>query len=220
VKLTVTSPASLRVSFGPICRTISVAIDPDSPGDGVTFDHPWLDRLTVGHPAWPLVVYGPGGILLAALAIQGLGLGTTVASYLGGLILWTLVEYAVHRVSFHHTPATPGQVAYGYLIHGVHHAYPDDSRRWVMPVVVTVPISTAIGVAFWLTFGRVWPAVLGGLLHGYLAYDLIHYAVHSGRSATRIGRYLRQYHLAHHYATPDRRFGVSSPLWDLVFRTR
>jgi len=38
VKLTVTSPASLRVSFGPICRTISVAIDPDSPGDGVTFD--------------------------------------------------------------------------------------------------------------------------------------------------------------------------------------
>ncbi len=37
---------------------------------------------------------------------------------------------------------------------------------------------------------------------------------------TGLGRFLRQYHLAHHYAVPDRHFGVSSPLWDLVFRTR
>jgi sterol desaturase/sphingolipid hydroxylase (fatty acid hydroxylase superfamily) len=36
----------------------------------------------------------------------------------------------------------------------------------------------------------------------------------------RIGRFLRQHHMAHHYTKPDRNFGVSSPLWDLVFRTR
>ena len=38
------------------------------------------------------------------------------------------------------------------------------------------------------------------------------------RVPTRVGRYLRQYHLVHHYKTPDRHFGVSSPLWDFVFR--
>ena len=50
--------------------------------------------------------------------------------------------------------------------------------------------------------------------------SLLHYAIHRGRMPTRLGRYLRQYHLAHHYASPERHFGVSSPLWDVVFRTR
>jgi sterol desaturase/sphingolipid hydroxylase (fatty acid hydroxylase superfamily) len=32
-------------------------------------------------------------------------------------------------------------------------------------------------------------------------------------------RYLRRYHLLHHYKTPDLRFGVTSPLFDLLFGT-
>ena len=39
-------------------------------------------------------------------------------------------------------------------------------------------------------------------------------------TGTRFGKFLRQYHLTHHYASPDRHFGVSSPLWDVVFRTK
>jgi sterol desaturase/sphingolipid hydroxylase (fatty acid hydroxylase superfamily) len=48
----------------------------------------------------------------------------------------------------------------------------------------------------------------------------VHYYVHRGSVPGRIGRFLRKYHMTHHYAKPDRHFGVSSPLWDLVFRTR
>ena len=62
--------------------------------------------------------------------------------------------------------------------------------------------------------------VFGGFIHGYLTYDLLHYFIHRGRMPTRLGRFLRQYHLVHHYTTPDRHYGVSSPLWDVVFRTR
>jgi sterol desaturase/sphingolipid hydroxylase (fatty acid hydroxylase superfamily) len=32
-------------------------------------------------------------------------------------------------------------------------------------------------------------------------------------------RWLRRHHLQHHYAAPDQNFGVSSPLWDIIFRT-
>jgi sterol desaturase/sphingolipid hydroxylase (fatty acid hydroxylase superfamily) len=56
-------------------------------------------------------------------------------------------------------------------------------------------------------------------MHGYLAYDMLHYAIHRGVMKSRIGAYLRKHHLQHHYAVPERNFGVSSPLWDFVFRT-
>jgi sterol desaturase/sphingolipid hydroxylase (fatty acid hydroxylase superfamily) len=108
------------------------------------------------------------------------------------------------------------QLAFGYLMHGVHHAYPDDSRRWVMPLSVTLPIL----VGLYIFVGRFVPAAFGGFMHGYLTYDLIHYFIHRGPVPTRVGRFLRQYHMTHHYAMPERHFGVSSPLWDVVFRTR
>ena len=67
-----------------------------------------------------------------------------VVAYLAGLLVWTLFEYVMHRFSFHRAPATRLEVALAYLMHGVHHAYPDDSRRWMMPLIVTLPISAAI----------------------------------------------------------------------------
>lgn len=190
-------------------------------GQAPMFDQPLLERLSGAHPSFPLVVYLPVGVWLAWRAAErGLGSEAIVAAYVAGLFAWSLVEYLVHRVSFHHVPTTVPQVAYGYLVHGVHHAYPDDSRRWVLPIVITLPIAALLYCAFTLVLGRFAQPVFAGFIHGYLIYDLLHYAIHSGRMPTRFGRYLRQYHLAHHYASPDRHFGVSSPLWDVVFRTR
>jgi sterol desaturase/sphingolipid hydroxylase (fatty acid hydroxylase superfamily) len=90
----------------------------------------------------------------------------------------------------------------------------------VIPIIVSFPILTVLFLLFRLAFGQIGVPMFGGFVHGYLTYDLLHYFIHRGRMPTRLGRYLRQYHLAHHYASPDRHFGVSSPLWDVVFRTR
>lgn len=190
-------------------------------GEAPMFDNRLLERLSCAHPALPLAVYFPAGVWLVWHSARiGLPAGTLATSYLGGLLAWTLLEYVAHRVSFHHVPTTPGQVAYGYLVHGVHHAYPEDSRRWVLPIAISLPIAALIFWLFTLTLGRLAFASYGGFIHGYLTYDLLHYAIHRGRMPTRLGRFLRQYHLSHHYASPDRHFGVSSPLWDLVFRTK
>jgi sterol desaturase/sphingolipid hydroxylase (fatty acid hydroxylase superfamily) len=185
------------------------------------FDQDFLESLSCANPIWLALLYGIGS---AWLLWQGLGVGIgatgLAGAYLGGLLAWSLLEYVAHRGSFHHAPTTRWQVAYVYLVHGVHHAYPDDSRRWVMPLVVTVPVALLFFFLFRVTLGAwAWPA-FAGFLHGYLVYDLLHYFIHRGRLPTRLGRYLRQYHLAHHYASPDRHYGVSSPLWDIVFRTR
>ncbi len=63
------------------------------------------------------------------------------------------------------------------------------------------------------------PALFAGFVAGYLVYDTTHYAVHHYRARTRFGRYLKKHHFRHHYLNPGKDFGVSSPIWDLVFGT-
>jgi sterol desaturase/sphingolipid hydroxylase (fatty acid hydroxylase superfamily) len=54
---------------------------------------------------------------------------------------------------------------------------------------------------------------------GYLIYDITHYATHHFPMRGKVLKFLKRYHMQHHYKTPDQRFGVSSPLWDWVFGT-
>src|SRR4051812_41350990 len=108
-------------------------------GSAPMFDSPVLERLSVVHPAFPTLVYLPAGLLLFWRSAAGpLGPWITLLLYAAGLLAWSLLEYGAHRGSFHHEPQNEGQLAFGYLVHGVHHAYPDDSRRWMMPLAVTI----------------------------------------------------------------------------------
>jgi 4-hydroxysphinganine ceramide fatty acyl 2-hydroxylase len=55
-----------------------------------------------------------------------------------GVLSWTFFEYAFHRFFFHAEdhwlPASvPSIFAFHFLIHGVHHAYPQDRMRLVFP---------------------------------------------------------------------------------------
>ena len=48
---------------------------------------------------------------------------------------------------------------------------------------------------------------------------MIHYHVHHHRPRTRVGRWLRELHMRHHFQDDERGFGVSAPYWDRVFGT-
>jgi sterol desaturase/sphingolipid hydroxylase (fatty acid hydroxylase superfamily) len=207
----------------PLLGRITVAVHDWTrpvPGESRLFRQDLLERFTIVHPGWPIAIYGSGGAGLVWYAARD-GMHATAAAfaYLAGLLIWTLFEYVMHRFSFHHAPSTRLEVALAYLMHGVHHAYPDDSRRWMMPLVVTLPISAAIVLVARAAGGISALPLVAGFLHGYLLYDTVHHTIHRGANRSRIVRWLRKHHMQHHYATPDKRFGVSSPLWDLVFRT-
>src|SRR5204863_1678745 len=136
------------------------------PGCAPMFDYPpLLERLSIVHPAVPTALYLPAGLWLVSRGTAGLGAGALAACYIAGLFAWSLLEYGAHRGSFHHEPTTRWQVAYAYLVHGVHHAYPDDSRRWMMPLVVTIPVALMLYALFALTLGRYAAPVFGGFLH-------------------------------------------------------
>ncbi|KAL4856596.1 Dihydroceramide fatty acyl 2-hydroxylase FAH2 [Chlorella vulgaris] len=56
--------------------------------------------------------------------------------------------------------------------------------------------------------------VFAGVLVGYVAYDCMHYLMHSGRLRGR----LRTRHIHHHF-DDNVAYGISSPLLDVLLRT-
>jgi sterol desaturase/sphingolipid hydroxylase (fatty acid hydroxylase superfamily) len=142
-----------------------------------------------------------------------------------GLVLWTLSEYLLHRFVFHFKPRAPWQERIVFLFHGIHHYQPNCKTRLVMPPVVSIPLSFVFYGAVYLVAGvalgaYTWVApIFSGLIFGYLAYDLTHYATHHLPLKGRYLKYLKKHHMLHHFKTPDARYGVSSPIWDFVFGT-
>jgi len=190
------------------------------PGGPRMFDQSFLEWFSHVHPAVLPAVYVPASIWTFWLGLQaGVSIPASAALFVAGLALWTFLEYVIHRYSFHFAPRGRVGIILAYLIHGVHHAYPEDHRRWATPPAVSLPIALTLYFLFRLALGRFVNPLASGVAIGYLAYDLTHYFIHRGRVTSRVGRFLRSQHMQHHYATPERRFGVTSPFWDYVFRT-
>ena len=186
------------------------------------FESDWLERLSRVHPLTPLSLWAPVVVWLLwrSLVSGRLEAGTVAWLAMAGILAWTLTEYLVHRFLFHLRPRSRAARRLVFIIHGVHHETPDDPARLLMPPAPALIACAILYVLFRAVLGSAWvEPFFAFFLIGYLAYDYIHLAVHRGRPRTRIGRFLRRWHMLHHFATPEARWGVSSPAWDHVFRT-
>jgi 4-hydroxysphinganine ceramide fatty acyl 2-hydroxylase len=183
------------------------------------FKNPVLEYFSHIHPVTPIVVYTPLILVTAYLGYMEIGIIALVISFLGGLLLWTLMEYLIHRFAFHYEPKTENGKRLHFLVHGVHHDYPRDATRLVMPLLVSVPLAIVFYLLFQAVFGVYHLTAFSGFVFGYVAYDSIHYATHHWQMEGRIGKFLKQYHLKHHYNDNHTAYGVSNPLWDYIFRT-
>jgi sterol desaturase/sphingolipid hydroxylase (fatty acid hydroxylase superfamily) len=88
-----------------------------------------------------------------------------------------------------------------------------------MPPVISIPLAIIFYLVFAFLFGNAAPAIWAGLVAGYVCYDSIHYAIHHFPMKSGILNRLKQHHLRHHFHDDHSGFGVSSPLWDYIFRT-
>jgi sterol desaturase/sphingolipid hydroxylase (fatty acid hydroxylase superfamily) len=143
-----------------------------------------------------------------------------------GLFLWTFTEYMLHRFAFHFHATSELGKRIVFLYHGIHHEQPLVKTRLVMPPVVSVPLALVFYGLFTFILGvhagaqYLVPPLFSGITIGYLFYDLTHYGTHHFKITGGPALYLKRYHMLHHFKTPDKRFGVSSPIWDVVFRTK
>jgi len=184
------------------------------------FESDLLDRFTRVHPAVPALVFGPAIALLALTGFERTGRGAAVALIVAGYLFWTLTEYWLHRVVFHHEPASAIGRRLHWMLHGVHHDHPNDRLRLVMPPTASIPLAAGFLALFWIALGAgPAPAFAAGFLGGYLAYDLLHFYLHHATPRTRLARRLRELHLRHHFQDHERGFGVSAPYWDHAFGT-
>jgi sterol desaturase/sphingolipid hydroxylase (fatty acid hydroxylase superfamily) len=181
------------------------------------FEKDWMEALSKVHFTVPLLLYLP---VLGWLLWQSEARWMSVGWFVGGIIAWTFVEYVLHRFVFHWMPPGKWGARIHFIIHGVHHDYPNDRLRLVMPPVVSLPVGGLFFGFYWLLLGA--PAIypfFAGFLLGYLCYDMTHYAVHHLNWKHPLWQRIKQHHMLHHFQQPDKGFGVSSPLWDFVFKT-
>jgi sterol desaturase/sphingolipid hydroxylase (fatty acid hydroxylase superfamily) len=186
------------------------------------FENPILEALTHVHPLVPLVLWGPIALMLMvySLWVQMLNFSTFIIVGIIALVFWTFLEYTLHRFLFHFPAKSDWAKYLVFLFHGLHHDDPNDPTRLVFPPFPAILIVAFLYTAFSLIIPFVYlQAFMGFFLVGYLCYDYIHYATHHFPMTSKVGRYLKKYHLQHHFKKEDARYGVSSPLWDYVFGT-
>jgi len=186
------------------------------------FKNNFLESLTHVHPIIPLVFWSPvaAWLLWRSVGLHQIAAAELALCALAGLIVWTLTEYFLHRVLFHFPAKSRVSQYLVFMFHGVHHDAPRDKTRLVMPPAGAVIIMAGL----WMLFSAVIPSphvepFTAFFIIGYLIYDYIHYATHHFPMRHPWMHFLKTYHLKHHYAEKGVRYGVSTPLWDLVFGT-
>ena len=185
------------------------------------FKNPILERLSKISPVTVLLVYLPliiHGVWRSFFV--GIPDGTFAILLLSGIAFWTLFEYYFHRYVFHFTPKGEFQERVSFLFHGVHHQYPNDKKRLVMPITLSLLIAVLLFALFSALFGSWTWAFSSGFALGYLAYDMTHYSIHHfKRPKTKVLKNLWKSHIDHHYRDSTKGYGVSSSFWDGVFGT-
>src|SRR5439155_8354763 len=120
------------------------------------FESDFIEFFSRVHPAVPLLLYMPvvGYMLYVSLWHQKLSILAVAGLFLLGVLLWSLLEYLIHRYIFHYEPKTHLGKRLHYIIHGVHHDYPNDARRLVMPPSISIPLAFLFYGLFLLIFRR------------------------------------------------------------------
>jgi len=192
----------------------SVSPSPDPRFAGRTLR--WLEWLSTTRANGYAGLAADTGIGLALLyaGMQRADVGAGVAAWLlaGGLVLFSLIEYCMHRWLFH------GSLAIFEHGHRKHHEQPEayDSLPFFVPPLATLLLTGILALAMPTTAALLLAA---GVAVGYAAYGLTHTAFHTVRLRRWLSRRWAAAHHVHH-CHPGINFGVTTPLWDILLQTR
>lgn len=185
------------------------------------FENDILEFFSKVHWSVPLIIYIPVVIFFIYRAfIEMNNFLLVVGLFLGGLIIWSLTEYILHRFLFHYEFKSAIGKRIHFIFHGVHHDYPNDTKRLVMPPSVSLPLAFIFYFLFKFIFGqKLFLALFSGLVAGYLIYDITHYSIHHFNIKNKFWLKIKNHHILHHYKDNTNGFGVSTSIWDYIFGT-
>lgn len=182
------------------------------------FKNPLFEALSKVPYYVPLIVYIPVICYFFWASVQTNGILMFLAHLFLGLLIWTLTEYVLHRFVFHFYPSSEWGKRIHFIFHGVHHDYPNDAQRLVMPPSASIPLATAFYFLFrWILPIDLLDGFFAGFILGYLFYDITHYMLHHAQFKSGVWKKIKQHHMLHHYDDSTRGYGVTSALWDKIF---
>lgn len=189
-------------------------------GQARLFQSDYMEMMSKTHPIVIYSIYFPimALMLYYGYSYKGLSIGSEILFFVIGALFWSLFEYIMHRYLFHFVADSKRAQKFIYTMHGVHHEYPRDKERLFMPPVPSLIIATVLFLLFYAMMGWNVLGFFPGFLLGYIMYGSMHFAIHAFAPPGFLKALWRNHHL-HHYKCPDKGFGVSSVLWDVVFRT-
>jgi sterol desaturase/sphingolipid hydroxylase (fatty acid hydroxylase superfamily) len=175
------------------------------------FAHPWGPTLTFG----PLALF----FIFLSLDLQARSLVSISLFLVGGLLGWTVIEYVLHRFIFHLVQVKEPWRTIASGLHMAHHRDTEMKDLIIAPPLVSLIFSIPIFLLLLAFTWNVSTALLlhGGILLGYIGYEWCHYGAHQYNPKFSVTRYLKRYHLQHHFKHPNGSFGVTTPMWDYVF---
>jgi len=146
-----------------------------------------------------------------------------VLTFVFGLFVWTLAEYGLHRGVFHFDEPLPDNkyaLWLHFIIHGIHHTIPMDPDRLVFPPILGVIVYVMLfPLITWILPGNLGRVFAPGFILGYICYDMTHIYIHHCVPFIEHLKEMKRYHNKHHYVDGDKGYGITSKIWDKVFKT-
>ena len=138
-----------------------------------------------------------------------------------GIFIWTFLEYLIHRYFLHPQVKQPWLGKILHYTHLKHHDDADDPHLFHIPLPMTLLVYFMVTVFLYLIFWRAdyTLSVMAIIMICYVIFEWFHLWVHMTTSRKPIARWYRKHHFIHHYRDTNRCFGVTTPIWDYIFRT-
>jgi sterol desaturase/sphingolipid hydroxylase (fatty acid hydroxylase superfamily) len=158
-------------------------------------------------------------VVIALVGIVGIHPTWSIArewltACIAGYMLWTLLEYGLHRIALH-------RMRLFSPLHAMHHGAPLDyigTPTWVSISVwfgvVLVPVWVCVGFA-------IASGLTAGIMLGYWWYGIVHHVIHHRADTNSMSYFVvrRAWHMRHHYSPRQGNYGVTTTMWDHVFGT-
>ena len=137
-------------------------------------------------------------------------------AFITGVILWTFLEYILHRFLGHEHRGKN----FFKAEHGQHHAkynyFAPAKKKAFMVLMVTVTLFILVNAIVTTSIALAFLAGFSGM---YILYEVTHHRFHICKPVAKPFIILRKHHFYHHFHNPKTNHGVTCRFWDRVFGT-
>ena len=145
-----------------------------------------------------------------------------VAALIGALVFFAS-EYTTHRFLFHAKPSKmPWLLKLQHRLHYDHHIDPPKLELLFLPPWFVIPVTFLyFGIFFAVTRNLTLSlSFVFGAMAALAYYEWVHLVAHVPfNPVTPFGRYVKKYHLWHHFKNEHLWYGVTNPSMDHVMGT-